>query len=60
MGIIQEVNLADGVVHLPTDFVEFVWRFPLSVDNNGTQKWQDFFTGFIAQNANHVIESLVG
>lgn len=59
MGIIQEVKLADGIVRIPTDFVEFVWRFPHSANINDAQKWQDFFTGFVAQNANHVIESLL-
>lgn len=58
MGQLQTVKMADGAITLPAEFVEFVWRFPLPA--NGTQPvlWKDYFTGFIAQHADHVIESL--
>jgi hypothetical protein len=59
VGIKQTIQLADGSVALPTGFVEFVWRYP----HNPIQKpenWDDYFTGFVAQHANHVIESLYG
>ncbi|OGT64184.1 MAG: hypothetical protein A3J38_02275 [Gammaproteobacteria bacterium RIFCSPHIGHO2_12_FULL_45_9] len=54
-GALQQVELADGVVQLPTGFVEFVWRYPRK---QNPLLWQDFFTDFIAQHANRVIESL--
>lgn len=57
-GIKQTVLLADGEVEIPTDFVEFVWRYPVVESLSQPPKWQDYFTGFIAQHANKVIESL--
>jgi len=51
----EKIQLADGVTELPTGFVEFVWRF--STREQPT-RWDDYFTGFVAQHANHVIESL--
>lgn len=57
-GIKQKVQLADGQVEIPTDFVEFVWRYPAADTVENPPKWQDYFTGFIAQHANKVIESL--
>lgn len=54
---LQTIQLADGQIDSPTGFVEFVWRFP----HNTAQQpllWKDYFTGFIAQQANRVIESL--
>lgn len=57
-GIKQTVLLADGQVEIPTDFVEFVWRYPVVETMSQPPKWQDYFTGFIAQHANKVIESL--
>lgn len=55
-GALRKIQLADGEVELPTDFTEFVWRYPVST----TQPvlWKDYFTGFIAQHADCVIESL--
>jgi len=51
----QTVKLADGSVNIPTGFVEFVWRF----SQKPVQKfWNDYFTGFVAQHADNVIESL--
>lgn len=59
LGSPQAVKLIDGTIHVPTAFVEFVWRYPN--DKAVIRKpglWQDFFTDFVAQHANHVIESL--
>jgi len=55
-GILRTVPLADGEVQLPTEFTEFVWRYPAS--STAPTLWQDYFTGFIAQHADYVIESL--
>jgi hypothetical protein len=61
VGLHQTVTLLDGNVEIPTGFVEFVWRYPLVSQCLSKQKpmlWRDYFTGFVAQHANHVIESL--
>jgi hypothetical protein len=52
------VNLRDGDITLPTAFVEFVWRYPKTAQDQTPLYWKDYFTGFIAQHADHVIESL--
>lgn len=54
-GTPEKIELADGEVNLPTGFVEFVWRF-----QNKSQPvlWDDYYTGFVANHANHVIQSL--
>lgn len=57
-GSCQPIALADGTVNIPTDFIEFVWRFPADANNKNPTLWNDYFTGFIAQHANQVIESL--
>ena len=57
-GIIQTVELEDGAVELPTGFVEFVWRFANNSSSIQPLLWKDYFPGFIAHHANHVIESL--
>ncbi len=54
----QSIMLADGTVNLPASFVEFVWRFPQHQTGTTPLYWRDYFTGFVAQHANHVIESL--
>lgn len=54
-GVTQTVTLQDGEVPLPTGFIEFIWRFP---QKQPATLWGDYFTGFIAANANRVIESL--
>ena len=54
-GALQLIELADGSVQLPTGFVEFVWRY---ARKECPMLWQDFYTGFVAQHANRVIESL--
>jgi len=57
LGIPIEVTLADGSVWLPGPFIEFVWRHPVG-ENKQPMFWRDYYTGFMAQNANRVIESL--
>ncbi|OGT54879.1 MAG: hypothetical protein A3F43_00515 [Gammaproteobacteria bacterium RIFCSPHIGHO2_12_FULL_42_10] len=56
-GIPQHVALEDGDIMLTTGFAEFVWRYPHQTLANPLQ-WGDYFTGFVATQANHVIESL--
>ncbi len=55
-GISTQVALHDGNIELPTGFVEFVWRFPKT--SRPIKQWDDYFTGFVASHADHVIESL--
>ncbi len=55
-GVLRKIQLADGEVELPTDFTEFVWRYPVS--SSTPVMWNDYFTGFVAQHADYVIESL--
>jgi hypothetical protein len=55
------VSLLDGNITIPTGFVEFVWRYPhasLPSNPHKPRLWRDYFTGFVAQHADHVIESL--
>lgn len=54
-GKLQKVQLIDGEVTVPSAFIEFTWRYPL-VQN--PDKWEEYFTGFVSGNANHVIESV--
>lgn len=54
-GTPQRIELTDGYVDLPVDFVEFVWRFS---NDPHPQYWGDYFTGFIANQANDIIQSL--
>jgi hypothetical protein len=56
MGIPQTIRLADGNIDIPLGFIEFVWRYPQSATK--PQYWGEYFTGFIGQHANRVIESL--
>jgi hypothetical protein len=58
VGVTQTVKVADGEISLPTGFAEFIFRFPNKACVTTPRLWQEYFTGFIAQNANHVIESL--
>ena len=55
IGIPKRVKLSDTIIEIPSSFVEFVWRYPRVA---APHLWQDFFTGFIPQQANHVIKSL--
>ena len=52
------VQLADGSIDLSDRFVEFVWRHPVLSESKKPQLWRDYFTGFIANNADNVVESL--
>jgi hypothetical protein len=54
----QNVSLSDGDVELPLGFVEFVWRYPQPHLASKPIWWKDYFTGFVANHANRVIESL--
>lgn len=49
------VQLEDGEVKTNSSFMEFVWRYPKT---ESPKLWSDYFNGFIADNATHVIESL--
>lgn len=58
-GTLETMALYDGKIKIPTGFVEFVWRYPTSANIHPEQPlWRDFYTGFVANHANHVIESL--
>ncbi|HVE43602.1 MAG TPA: DUF1338 family protein [Gammaproteobacteria bacterium] len=56
----EKYPLADGTVDVRTEFLEFVWRYQIdtSLILDETILWKNYFTGFIAQQADHVIESL--
>lgn len=56
LGLNIKVPVADGHIEVPESFIEFVWRY--QNEANQGSKWHHYFTGFIANNANHVIESL--
>lgn len=54
-GTPESIQLADGTAELPLGFVEFVWRFS---EKSQPALWSDYFTGFVANHANRVIQSL--
>lgn len=54
----KPISLADGVIDLSDRFIEFVWRHPVVSVNRKPRFWEDYFTGFVANNANSVVESL--
>ena len=54
---IKPVKLADGVIAIPDRFIEFVWRYPKKAGE--PRLWHDYFTGFVAGNADRVVESLL-
>lgn len=54
----QSIVLADGSVELSDRFIEFVWRYPVLSVNEKPRLWKDYFSGFLANNANRVVESL--
>jgi len=58
LGQLQSIQLADGNIEIPLGFIEFVWRYPHRENLNTPKLWGDYFTGFIPQHANRVIESL--
>jgi hypothetical protein len=51
------IQLDGGEVVLPQCFIEFVWRYP-KVKNHKPVLWKDYFTDFVAANADDVVESL--
>lgn len=51
------IKLEDGILEIPSPFVEFVWRFP-KVNNQKPIYWKDYYSDFYAPNANRVIESV--
>lgn len=53
---VKSVKLADGFIDLPDRFIEFVWRHPTKTGKRAL--WHDYFTGFVADNADRVVESL--
>jgi len=57
-GALETVLLADGAIQIPTSFVEFVWRYPHTKSQDEATLWGDYFTGFVSDHANKVIESL--
>jgi hypothetical protein len=54
----ETLLLKDGTISVPTPFVEFVWRYPRCETHQPLLAWDDYFTGFIGQQATQVIESL--
>ncbi len=56
LAAVKSIRLADGVIDLPDRFLEFVWRYPKQ--EGRSLLWEDYFTGFIADNADRVVESL--
>jgi hypothetical protein len=55
LGNTIKVELDGQTIETTNSFMEFVWRYP---KNNHPHLWNDYFNGFIAKNANRVIESL--
>lgn len=53
---VKSVRLADGFIDLSDRFIEFVWRHPKKTGK--PTLWHDYFTGFVADNADRVVESL--
>lgn len=49
------VELKGGKVKANKSFMEFVWRYPTK---EKPETWDDYFNGFVANNATYVIESL--
>lgn len=58
LGLPLSLSLADGEITIPSNFVEFIWRYPHNPAQ--TYYWKDYYNGFIASQANQVIESLAG
>ena len=56
LAAVKWLKLADGMIDLPDRFIEFVWRYPKQ--EGESMLWEDYFTGFIADNADRVVESL--
>lgn len=58
IGPSQTITLQDGCIDIPAGFVEFVWRYSTLPKGEQPIQWEDYYTGFVAHQANHVIESL--
>ncbi|BBB14913.1 uncharacterized protein RVIR1_03990 [Candidatus Rickettsiella viridis] len=56
--IVKSIQLADGAVDLSDRFIEFVWRYPIIPMNEKPCFAKDYFSGFIANQADSVVESL--
>lgn len=54
---IKTITLSDSIISVASDFIEFIWRFPKPGILQPTL-WKDYHTGFIADHADTVIESL--
>lgn len=54
----EKIQLEGGEIELPTTFVEFVWRYPATNTMSTPAKWGEYFTGFIPQLADQIIQSL--
>lgn len=58
MGERIHLHLADGEIDIASEFIEFVWRYPRDQQITHPVLWDDYFTDFIPQHADRVIESL--
>ncbi|MDQ8039259.1 MAG: DUF1338 domain-containing protein [Rickettsiella sp.] len=56
--ITKKVVLIDGTIDLPDRFIEFVWRYSVLPTGERPNLWKDYFTGFVANHADRVVESL--
>lgn len=54
----EKIVLEGGEIELPATFVEFVWRYPVANTHNLPTQWGDYFTNFIPQHADQIIQSL--
>lgn len=57
LGAPMTIALDGGTITVADTFMEFVWRFAYDTSRRPVL-WNDYFTGFIPQHADHVIESL--
>lgn len=57
LGEFKKMPLADTYIKVRDSFIEFVWRYPKKQCSK-PRLWRDYYTGFIANNANKVVESL--
>lgn len=56
-GELMSLVLNETQFQIPDRFMEFVWRYPKNPLKTPIL-WSDYFTGFVAHNADRVIESL--
>lgn len=59
VGTNERLMLSNGYIETPGNFIEFVWRYANNPACLQPFLWRDFFSGFIGEQANHVIESLI-